>query len=437
MSSLTIEALPYTADLLSHYETLSALPGFILLDSSDTSRGRYDILTAYPYDTLTLSSPSADVFDDLERRLPKIDSVSDLPFQGGIMGYFSYDFGAERFGISTKTLPYKPMPLLHLGYYDWAIVADHRRRCVHLVAAHQRSETETVLNEVRSRWHRPRLLENVSVCGTPFSPLITKDEYRDAFVAIHEAVMAGRAYQVNYTQPFLGEYDGDTWGIYRRIRRVNPVPYSAFLRTATGDILSFSPEHFLSWDKGRVMTSPIKGTMKRSSSAKEDALWREQLLQSSKNRAENVMIVDLLRNDLGQFAKPGSVQVPLLCDLQSFNAVHHLVSCVTADARDGVTMFEAFAACFPGGSITGAPKREAMRIIHEQERFARGVYCGSIVYFSSHGRFDSNIAIRTLVAEQGIMSVSAGGALVVDSNWEDEYHECFLKIEAIKRALQV
>lgn len=188
-------------------------------------------------------------------------------------------------------------------------------------------------------------------------------------------------------------------------------------------------------DKDKLLTSPIKGTEKRSSDPQRDELLRNSLLASSKNQAENVMIVDLLRNDLGKIAKPGSVHVRDLCAVESYQAVHHLVSNIEAIALEDQSMMDVFSACFPGGSITGAPKLEAMRIIAEQEAYARGVYCGSIGYFSRHGRFDSNIAIRTVVAREKILHMAAGGGIVIDSNWEDEYLECFTKIAAIINGL--
>ena len=256
-----------------------------------------------------------------------------------------------------------------------------------------------------------------------------RNERRDE--AIHSELIKGRAYQVNYTQPFLAEYRGDPWEMYKRVRVSNPVPYAAFMRCEEGDLLSFSPERYLTMDHGVVSTSPIKGTSRRSSNPVEDEQLRQLLLNSSKNRAENVMIVDLLRNDLGKYAKPGSVRVTSLCELQSFNSVHHLVSHIQAEYEQCVTPLEVFASCFPGGSITGAPKRESMRIIGEQERYGRGVYCGSMAYFSAHGRFDSNIAIRTITAKAETLYLSAGGGIVIDSHWEDEYRECFTKIAAI------
>lgn len=434
LNSLTITPLQYTDHLIAHYQSLSDLSGFVLLESSDRQRGRYDILSALPYDSLKISRDSVDIKDELEKFqsiLARRSTSCDLPFQGGAIGYFSYDLADALAGIHSRVHPSNDMPLMDMRFYDWAIVTDHYLKRVHLVAANSQSQTRAIIDEIRSRWHKQAVVYQPFCLQHAFTPLISQQGYQQAFVAIHQELMRGRSYQVNYTQSFLAQYSGDSWEMYKRVRLTNPVPYAAFLRCAEGNILSFSPERFLNMDNGVVQTSPIKGTAKRSTDPVIDEQLQASLLDSAKNRAENVMIVDLLRNDFGQFAKPGSVKVTSLCELQSFNSVHHLVSHIEAQCIDSVTPLQAFMACFPGGSITGAPKREAMRMISEHEAFARGVYCGSIAYFSAHGRVDSNIAIRTIVAKQDTMYLSAGGGIVIDSHWEDEYRECFTKIAAI------
>lgn len=434
MSNLTVTSLPYTHDLITHYQSFSDLPGFVLLESRDKQRGRYDIVTALPYETFKVSRHATtipDAFNQLQSRLPKTFSESDLPFQGGAIGYFAYDLGSRLAGISSPVHSANDTPLINVGLYDWAIVTDHQLKKVNLVAAHFRPETATLLPEIQHRWEKPCVVCQTFSLQQAFTPLMSQEDYQQAFNAIHLELIRGRAYQVNYTQPFLGYYQGDAWEMYKQVRQVNPVPYSAFLRGQDEAILSFSPERFLLVDKGLALTSPIKGTAKRSSNPSEDNALRKALLACTKNRAENVMIVDLLRNDLGRFAKTGRVKVTALCELQSYNGVHHLVSNIEAHCKDNITPLQAFASCFPGGSITGAPKREAMRIISEHEPFARGIYCGSIAYLSAHGRMDSNIAIRTITAKDDTMYLSAGGGIVIDSNWEDEYRECFTKIAAI------
>lgn len=434
-----MHSLPYTNDLLSHYQSLCHLPGFSLLQSGDKGRGRYDIVTALPYDALTMyreSSSLDEAFAALQERCIFTPSASDVPFQGGGIGYISYDLGAKLSGVPmAPSHPANDGPLLDFKFYDWAIIADHLKKRVDLVAMHRQPETATILDDIQARWRHPAVAD-AFVIEQSFTPLISKEAYKEAFDAIHKDIAHGRAYQVNYTQPFIATYHGEPWAIYKRLSQYNPVPYAAFLRVTGGDILSFSPERFLSMHDGLAVTSPIKGTEKRSTDATMDEVLRLSLATSLKNRAENVMIVDLMRNDLGRLAEPGTVRVSSLCEVQSFNAVHHLVSHIEAQYAPTVSPLDVFSACFPGGSITGAPKREAMHIIREHEPWARGVYCGSIAYVSSHGRLDSNIAIRTIRAMDTSLYMSAGGGLVMDSHWNDEYHECLTKIEAIVNGLK-
>ncbi len=296
--------------------------------------------------------------------------------------------------------------------------------------------TLKVVDEVLELWNSIPNQSCDAGIKSDFTPLIDKQNYMNAFSSVYQFLKEGRSYQVNLTQPFHAAYEGDSWAFYKKICMKNPVPFAAFLRTADADILSFSPERFLLYDEGKLVTSPIKGTIGRSTNEVEDQRLKNQLSSCEKNRAENVMIVDLLRNDLGKIAESSSVNVTNLCEVQSYNSVHHLVSTIEAQCLPTILPFEAFLSCFPGGSITGAPKIESMRIIDEQESYARGVYCGSIGYFSRHGRFDTNIAIRTITARKNILHLAAGGGIVIDSNCEDEYRECFIKIAAVINGLK-
>jgi len=440
MINLTLESLPYSSDLVAHYQSLCDLPGFVLLESTDRTRGRYDIISACPYDRFVVKPTDPNlhtVFDRLQAWLPSYASSCDLPFQGGAIGYFSYDLGSRLAGVIPP--PPHPLlakqPLVDLGLYDWGIIVDHEQKKVTLLAAHQDAATQSVLDLIKARWTEPVQDVNFSLSHA-FQPLMTEQDYRVAFQAIHQDLTNGRAYQVNLTQSFVAEYEGDCWEMYRRIRQGNPVPYAAFIRNPDSDIISFSPERFLLYEQGHLLTSPIKGTMPRSKDPVLDQHYRQALEDSSKNRAENVMIVDLMRNDLGRIAKAGSVTVSALCEVQSYKGVHHLVSTVEAEIEETISPLSSFAACFPGGSITGAPKREVMQIIAEHEKVSRGIYCGSIGYFSAHGRFDTNLAIRTLTAVNQHVFLAAGGGLVVDSKAADEYDECFAKIAAIVALMQ-
>lgn len=411
-----------------------------MLESTDRSRGRYDILSAYPYDYLQIDHNIQDVAQlvtKINQILVAEPSVSDLPFQGGALGYISYDLGARLLGIESLVQPsLENMPLVELGLYDWAIIVDHHQKKITLFAANTHQTTPGIVNQVLELWNGPAAFFSDAQVTRDFTPLMTQSDYSNAFSSISQSLKEGRSYQVNLTQPFHALYEGDSWSLYKKISRKNPVPFAAYLRTTKADILSFSPERFLYHEYGTLITSPIKGTIKRSNTSIEDDQLKLKLIACEKNRAENIMIVDLLRNDLGKIAQPGSVQVTELCAVQSYHSVHHLVSTIEAKCTSVTQPFEAFMSCFPGGSITGAPKVESMRIISEQEPYARGVYCGSIGYFSRHGRFDTNIAIRTITAKENILHLAAGGGIVIDSESEDEYRECFIKIAAVINALK-
>lgn len=427
--------LDYPANLKEYYQKLAHLPGFVLLESTDSSRGRYDILSAYPYEEFIVECSTTDltaVFERLQQWLPQKLSAVNLPFQGGAIGYFSYDLAVKLAKITTNhQVVLHNMPLVALGLYDWAIITDHVLQKVILFAANLRADTMTIVEEIKALWHSPVSKKNSFHWTGHFLPALNYKAYQESFNAIYQVIEQGRCYQVNYTQPFTADYQGDPWLLYRQISQTNRVPYAAFLRRPQGDILSFSPERFLMFDKARLLASPIKGTAKRKTDSSEDWQSVQQLLACGKNRAENVMIVDLWRHDLGQVAKPGTVRVLALCELESYQSVHHLVSHIEADCLDHVSPLQALQTCFPAGSITGAPKLEAMRVIAEQEPYTRGVYCGNIGYFSYHGRFDFNIAIRTLVAQNKTLHLAAGGGIVIDSLCTEEYEECLNKIAGI------
>jgi para-aminobenzoate synthetase component I len=436
VSEFKLFPLNYTHNLAFHYQKLLDLPSFVVLESSDNVRGRYDILSACPYDKVKIRKDANAAFNELQRKLSPNSTGLDLPFQGGAIGFFSYDLACNLAGIKTTPQPeLMTMPLMEVGLYDWAIIVDHLLKTVTLFSANTQRDTAMIVKDVLSRWHGVAGNNRGFELHTVFNPLISKSAYIDAFYAIHADLKRGRCYQVNLTQPFNAHYSGDTWAIYEKIRAHNPVPYGAFMRTEEADILCFSPERFIKMEHGKLLTSPIKGTARRESNEKNDRQHLQKLQSCPKNRAENVMIVDLMRNDFGRIAKPGTVDVKALCAVESYEAVHHLVSHIEAECKGNLSFMEVFSACFPGGSITGAPKLESMRVIAEQEPFARGVYCGNIGYFSNHGRFDTNIAIRTVTASPDTLHLAAGGAIVIDSKCDEEYTECFTKTAGILKGL--
>jgi para-aminobenzoate synthetase component 1 len=260
---------------------------------------------------------------------------------------------------------------------------------------------------------------------------MSKKEYATKFAQIEEYLKSGDCYQINLAQRFNAQFEGSPWAAYIKLREANKAPFSSFINHPQGAILSISPERFISVNNNVVETKPIKGTLPRKADALEDQRQAQILAASAKDRAENVMIVDLLRNDLGKVAKPGSVHVPSLFAIESFPAVHHLVSTVTSELDEGKTAVDQLEAAFPGGSITGAPKIRAMEIIEELEPHRRSIYCGSIGYLSACGNMDTSITIRTLVCHKAQIYCWAGGGIVADSKVELEYQETYDKVNKI------
>jgi para-aminobenzoate synthetase component 1 len=262
-----------------------------------------------------------------------------------------------------------------------------------------------------------------------------KDDYARAFDRVQAHIAQGDCYQVNLTQRFSANVRGNAWHAYENLRRINPAPFSAFLQHPACRVLSSSPERFLKLTGEHVETQPIKGTRPRSADGRRDKALAEELRASEKDRAENVMIVDLLRNDLGKQCVPGSVSASRLFDVESFASVHHLVSTVEGRLNPGRHAADLLRACFPGGSITGAPKLRAMEIIESLEPQRRSVYCGAIGYIGFDGNMDTNIAIRTLLETGKKIHAWAGGGIVVDSQLESEYQESFDKAAAMLAVL--
>jgi para-aminobenzoate synthetase component 1 len=269
----------------------------------------------------------------------------------------------------------------------------------------------------------------------PVQSNLNREQYGLAFESIQRYIREGDCYQVNFAQRFETRCEGDPWSAYLRLREKNPAPFAAYLDTPHGQVLSCSPERFLKLTGRMVETKPIKGTRPRSEDPVVDVKQRLELLNSEKDRAENLMIVDLLRNDLGKCCEPGSIHVPELFSIESFATVHHMVSTVRGTLQRGCDAVRLMRGAFPGGSITGAPKLRAMEIIDELEPDPRGVYCGSIAYIGFNGNMDSNIAIRTLEHRNGNVRFSAGGGIVADSVCEDEYTETFHKARAMLEVL--
>ena len=355
---------------------------------------------------------------------------------GGWLGVLSYELGYVRERRLVARCPAVPAPLCSAGFYLWA--ASHNRQTdTYTLWIHP--ECPNTITERLDRWMATST-RNVSPTWQmtgPFLPRQSADAFRQAVQSVRRYIEAGDCYQANLSQEFTGRYRGDPWCAFQALARANPTPYSAFIRSGDYSVLSVSPERFLEITGTTVSTSPIKGTRPRGNTPQQDAAYAAELQASEKDRAENLMIVDLLRNDLSLNARTGTVKVDQLFALESYANVHHLVSHIQAQLAPGVTPMKALFDAFPGGSITGAPKIRAMEIIRELEPHWRGPYCGSVFYRGLDGTLDSNIAIRTMLCDgQGTIRCWGGGGVVADSDPEAEYQETLAKVGTLMRFLE-
>jgi para-aminobenzoate synthetase component 1 len=445
MSSCLIHPLPWLADPLAYFARIRHAPGAVLLDSGQpvAQRGRFDVLSAWPLQVLqALPDESAETF--LQRLRNALASLGpagfsdnrQLPFAGGLIGYLAYDFGRRLECLPAHALDDLQLPDARFGLYSWALISDHQLQCSQLVfhpstpAAEQERLLHLFSQPVAADPKDFSLLE-------PFKAQLDQSQYRQAFERVQGFIQAGDCYQVNLAQRFQARCQGDPWSAYRALREACPTPFSAYLALAEDSaILSLSPERFLRVQQRQVETRPIKGTRQRSSDPEEDRRLASELLQSKKERAENLMIVDLLRNDLGRSCATGSVEVEELFALESYPNVHHMVSSIRGRLAAGKDALDLLAGSFPGGSITGAPKIRAMQIIDELEPARRSIYCGSILYLDVRGEMDSSIAIRSLLIKDGKVSCWGGGGIVADSACAAEYQESITKIRVLLETLE-
>jgi para-aminobenzoate synthetase component 1 len=466
-NALTISPL----NLPSHYSMATIFAHFadkpwaMFLDSGDSKRqdGRFDIMVASPINTITtigsisnvwhqntneniesLFNPLTIVQDLLEQTMPsdqvRISQSTKLPFMAGALGLFGYDLGKCFENLPNKNADEYSTPDMAIGIYSWSVIKDNLNQQFYLCYLDQYAHPS--IKDIQQLVEGNNTSYKFSLTSQ-WQANMSQEQYTQKLKCISSYLQAGDCYQINLAQRFSATYMGDEWQAYQQLRVANHAPFSAFIRLVDSVIMSISPERFLSVNEQMVQTKPIKGTRPRFNDPIEDQQQIESLLSAEKDRAENLMIVDLLRNDLSKHCQPGSVNVPELFKLESFAAVHHLVSTVTGKLKTNSSAIDLLQGAFPGGSITGAPKIRAMQIIDELEPNNRNIYCGSIGYLGVLGDMDTNICIRTLLCEksreksreksnnQQTIHCWAGGGIVLDSNAKDEYQESLDKVSKI------
>lgn len=458
--SVNVLNLPLNTSPEALFTPLSDMPWSMWLDSGNSKHidACFDIFVWQPKATLTTLGTKTHIhYPELNKTIQSeedplslldtiqheiitkcIPSDYELPFLGGALGYFAYDLGRRFESLPTQAIKDINVPDMSVGIYSQAIIYDHKQKQYLLICPEtERINIEEAIETKLSLANNKSTQQNFSLKSS-WQSNINKVSYQNKFNQVQDYLLSGDCYQINLAQRFSAEYQGNEFLAYCALRKENNAPFSAFMRFDNSAILSLSPERFIQLSKGKVQSKPIKGTMPRSKNTEQDKNNANILKQSSKDRAENVMIVDLLRNDISKVCKPNTVKVPTLFDIESFPAVHHLVSTVEGQLLDKYNANDLLREAFPGGSITGAPKIRAMEIIEQLEPHRRSVYCGSVGYISSCGRMDTSITIRTLVCETSHTASTsnkiycwAGGGLVADSTVDSEYQETYDKVEKI------
>ncbi len=463
----TISAKPFivdsSQDMKAIFSAFSDQPWAMWLDSCCNKEStahvdsNFDIIVWQPEITLTTHGENTEIHwlkkssieSSNENPLILIEQIQqqcfsdanieahNLPFKAGCLGYFAYDLGKRFEVLPQQTAQDITLAQMSVGIYFQALIFDHKKQTLWLVCPEdQRDVISIAINEQLAQTAKEQKVDDFSLTST-WQSNISKASYDRKFQQVQDYLLSGDCYQINLAQRFHAQYQGNEFLAYCALRETNQAPFSAFLRFDDAAILSISPERFLQKRGNKVQSKPIKGTKPRSTDTEIDSQNAIDLKNSEKDRAENLMIVDLLRNDISKVCIPGTVKVPSLFDIESFPAVHHLVSTVEGDLAQPYKATDLLAASFPGGSITGAPKIRAMEIIDELEPHQRSIYCGSIGYISACGNMDTSITIRTLLCERNKNSAEksiycwAGGGVVADSKVDCEYQETFDKVNKI------
>ncbi len=477
---LLIESVDNPPSAVALFRQLAQKPAPAWLDANvDAEKlGRFSFLAADPFLKITvnglniteenclngekkeLQSLFFPYLDQLQKKFFRAKKSNFLPFEGGLIGYLGYELGHQVEDFTQTTVNDLKMPDAFFGAYDTLIAIDHKTDKTWILASGlpEKADSEASRSRARQRLQELRTVvaaarkdpnqsskpagliqhseyKTANSGDDPLQSNFSYAEYKTSVNRILEYIAAGDIYQVNLSQRFVTPFTRDSREFYLHFRNLSPAPFGAYIETGKHAIMSNSPERYLLIQDNYIETRPIKGTRPRGKTTEEDKKLGLELLKSTKDQAEHIMIVDLERNDLGRVADYGSVHVPEMQILESYANVHHMVSTVAGKIRPGMSSSDCLRNSFPGGSITGAPKLRSMEIIDELEPSCRGVYTGSIGYFDFSGDLDFNIAIRTAIACEDHLYFQVGGGIVADSDPDDEYQETHTKAAAFRKAL--
>ena len=435
-----IKELEFCIPSYEYFEIIKNNDWAVYLNSNNNKYNdqRYDILSSNPINKIVLNSGNTNseitkdnIFNLLEESISihKCESDDDIPFCGGAIGFISYDYGNAIHDIKKKKNEDFDYPLVAFGIYDWCITYDYLKEKSFILYYEKNDTVDNILNykTQRDKIKKYKVFKSTTSCESNMN----YDLYKSKISKISNYIKSGDCYQVNFAQRFSLGYEGDEYSIYKTLNKSFASPYSAFINYPFGNILSFSPERFLSIKDNIVETKPIKGTRPRSDNEEIDKKNIDELISSEKDKAENLMIVDLLRNDLGMNCKNGSINVDKLFEIETFANVHHLVSTISGEIHEQSNIFKLIRDAFPGGSITGAPKLRSMEIIEELEPDNRSIYCGSIGYIGFDQKTDLNISIRSMLAVNNKLYFWGGGGIVNDSDVRSEYNESIAKVKPL------
>ena len=452
MNNTHLISLPYVSDSSIYFEAIANDPWSCYLDSgiqddldeNISDKSRYDIIVSHPFIKIIADESTVSIEENNLKKITKenpfnvlegilanfnIEETS-LPFTGGALGYFSYELSQSSI---KNNKDHVGMPLMMIGIYDWSLIIDHQEKTACIASHLINKDTKDYLTTLTKKLKSVKPNNQLFKINSNIKSLLNFEAYDLMVNKILSFIKEGDVYQINISNKYIVSCEGNSWTGYKKLREINRAPFMAYFHFDDFDILCGSPERFIQSHSKRVETRPIKGTEPRDINPIKDKENAEKLLASEKDRAENLMIVDLLRNDLSKNCIPGSVNVKALCELKSYSNVHHLESIIEGVLKPHSTLTKLLKDCFPGGSITGTPKKRSMEIISDLEPHRRDIYCGSIGYIGFNHNMDTNIAIRTLVRKDNNIHFYSGGGIVAQSNSKNEFDEISFKASNIRK----